>query len=1075
MITPSAGLPIRQFLLTLATGLFILAKLGATPAMEILYHLGYPPSAARGSMVLSPDGWFWGSGGGDGAGKIYRIREDGSHWEVVHTFDTTGGANPGGLALDGKGYAWGTSKAGGSAGFGVIYRINLFSGQFEHVTSFTGSFGALPGKAPDSTLTLDANGFLWGTTTQGGEADFGSIFKINTTTKAVTSVYSFGGASALAKGAGPECTLLDDGNGFLWGTTPKGGTLDRGTVFKFHKASGVLTTLVDFGSTSGTGTATRPGGGLTADGAGYYWGVTSGTVFKLHAQTGAYTPVVSGSNTPVAGDSRGPLVDDGEGNFWGVNRFSYSSIFKVNKASGVATQLITFNANSANEVPSFALMPDGKGFLWGATGFGGAGGKGGIFKVNIQTGEKSVVSDFSGVAANLRGRKPQSKLAVDGAGMIWGVTVRGGAQADGGTIFRLDPVTKRAQALHDFPQVNGDYPISGLTADANGNWWGNLMSWGGNSGEVYRVGRTTGAHLSIARVGTPDSSHYISTELTKDLSGNLWGATLSPTSVFKVDPQTGGVTIFPTDSLYTYRPLVLDNAGNLWGVTSYPNPGQIFRVDTATGVTTTAIQFTTDGATNRGANPEILIKGPTGDLWGTTELGGSQNKGTLFRIDPATGVLTTLVELANHPGVQFFQDLAFDAGGNLWGITGGLEGKLVRRDAVSGAITTHHQFGLLNGMPTGQERAGTLTAHPDGNLYGVSTSSGRENQGTIFRVRIGPSPETLVATDVFAGGAQLKGRVNPNAAASNWWFEYREAGGSFTQEWRTPVQSLPAGSQPQSVSRPLTGLVPGRSYEYRLAATNSEAFQVQYGEILPLVLPEPQGDIAITGPAGEDLGGGSVVQLVASVTKGRDYVFTLQNHGTLPLAAAAVSFTGANAADFSLVAAPPANLQPGATTTFTVRFIPPTAGTRQATLQLSGSGVPGFPINIGLSGTAVSKTEDSDGDGLSDAAELELASFGFDWQVPQEELVEKFSAGTAQMDLYTVSQFQALRPRSMMIGKNPQTGKFSLMLDWQRSVNLTSWQDFPLQPSEVSVEPGGDIRLEFNPGSGTEFFRVEMD
>jgi hypothetical protein len=117
---------------------------------------------------------------------------------------------------------------------------------------------------------------------------------------------------------------------------------------------------------------------------------------------------------------------------------------------------------------------------------------------------------------------------------------------------------------------------------------------------------------------------------------------------------------------------------------------------------------------------------------------------------------------------------------------------------------------------------------------------------------------------------------------------------------------------------------------------------------------------------------------------------------------------------------------------------------------------------------------DTDGDGLNDAAELELGSLGFDWQVPQADKVGAFLAGTAQVGLYTEAQLRALRPGSPLIKRQPD-GKFSLSLDWKRSTDLLSWEDFPASPAGVSVDPSGDIRFEFEAGEDTEFFRVEMD
>ena len=62
---------------------------------------------------------------------------------------------------------------------------------------------------------------------------------------------------------------------------------------------------------------------------------------------------------------------------------------------------------------------------------------------------------------------------------------------------------------------------------------------------------------------------------------------------------------------------------------------------------TVLVEFTRNGATNKGAWPNGLIFGSDGDIYGTTEYGGANNYGTVFKMTPA-GALTTLVEFAGN-------------------------------------------------------------------------------------------------------------------------------------------------------------------------------------------------------------------------------------------------------------------------------------------------------------------------------------------------------------------------------------------------------------------------------------------
>ncbi len=77
-----------------------------------------------------------------------------------------------------------------------------------------------------------------------------------------------GTASSYAQGRAPLATPYYYGAGNLWGVTRVGSQSDTGTVFKVATATGVLTTVRNFGFLTG---ANSPENGLTADGKGYMW------------------------------------------------------------------------------------------------------------------------------------------------------------------------------------------------------------------------------------------------------------------------------------------------------------------------------------------------------------------------------------------------------------------------------------------------------------------------------------------------------------------------------------------------------------------------------------------------------------------------------------------------------------------------------------------------------------------------------------------------------------------------------------------------------------------------------------
>ncbi len=81
-----------------------------------------------------------------------------------------------------------------------------------------------------------------------------------------------------------------------------------------------------------------------------------------------------------------------------------------------------------------------------------------------------------------------------------------------------------------------------------------------------------------------------------------------------------------------------------------------------------------------------------------------------------------------------------------------------------------------------------------------------------------------------------------------------------------------------------------------------------------------------------------------------DRTFTIINNGNVALTIGALTFSGAHAADFSVVTAPPATLAIGASTTFVIRFNPSAVGLRTATVSIINSDSNENPYTFAVSG-----------------------------------------------------------------------------------------------------------------------------
>jgi uncharacterized repeat protein (TIGR03803 family) len=170
--------------------------------------------------------------------------------------------------------------------------------------------------------------------------------------------------------------------------------------------------------------------------------------------------------------------------------------------------------------------------------------------------------------------------------------------------------------------------------------------------------------------------------------------------------------------------------------------GTVFRI-TATGEETVLHSFAA-GPTD-GANPEILIQGSDGNFYGTTDVGGASNQGTVFRLTPQ-GVETILYSFAGGSDGAGAQGLVQGSDGNFYGTTGSggaNNAGTVFRLTPGGVETILYSFtGTSYAGPDGANPVGQLVQGSDGNFYGVTALGGLPSPvvnntttcGTVFKV-----------------------------------------------------------------------------------------------------------------------------------------------------------------------------------------------------------------------------------------------------------------------------------------------------------------------------------------------------
>ena len=93
----------------------------------------------------------------------------------------------------------------------------------------------------------------------------------------------------------------------------------------------------------------------------------------------------------------------------------------------------------------------------------------------------------------------------------------------------------------------------------------------------------------------------------------------------------------------------------------------VFKLAPKTGKETVLYTFTggADGSTPYGG----VIPNKAGKLFGTTEQGGTSTYGTIFGLDPRTGTETVLHDFTGPEGAFPLDGLTQDSAGNLYGTT----------------------------------------------------------------------------------------------------------------------------------------------------------------------------------------------------------------------------------------------------------------------------------------------------------------------------------------------------------------------------------------------------------------------
>jgi uncharacterized repeat protein (TIGR03803 family) len=522
-----------------AAGIF---RLSLDGALTLLFRFPRPfDDLYLHPLVQASDGNFYGtstdSWGAPDASNVFRMTPQGVV-TILHSFpipENIYAVIGAGLTLAPDGNLYGLATAGGAFGRGEVFRITPSSGTYTAVHAFTGWLDG--GNPTSSPLTLGADGFLYGTTSNGGAYAQGTIFRMSLD-GTLTTLYA---VAAGPEGANPRAALVQASDGNFYGTTYYGGLYDHGTIFR-TTPSGATTTLYTF---------------------------TGG-------QDGGY---------PMAS-----LIQGSDGNLYGTTSlngaYNAGTVFQVT-TSGVLRTYHAFAGGADGAYPQAELIQGRDGSFYGTTYGGRTFGHGTVFRMAAD-GAVTILHVFAGDA---EGAEPVAGLLQTADGTLYGT-----ASSDGrpyyenygpcpllyGTVFSITP-TGTFRTLHVFDGTDGRTPASRLVPARDGTLYGTTSGRCESGANIFRM-NLDGTVTTLKR-------DVYSPGLVQAADGNFYGS--SHSQLIQITP-TGAVAAVHTFAglgEYGYLvPLIQARDGNLYGAgagAAYPHGfyayplGFLFRVDLA--------------------------------------------------------------------------------------------------------------------------------------------------------------------------------------------------------------------------------------------------------------------------------------------------------------------------------------------------------------------------------------------------------------------------------------------------------------------------------------------------------------
>ena len=306
----------------------------------------------------------------------------------------------------------------------------------------------------------------------------------------------------------------------------------------------------------------------------------------------------------------------------------------------------------------------------------------------------------------------------------------------------------------------GTCVVSGVVFGPDGHLYGAASYGSADPGMVFKLTPQVGPCRDLRCLWTVNDLHDFrygpNGDLIWDQQGNIYGTamnggTYGNGAVYELTPSENGYTervLYSfsggADGGYPWAGVVFDNKGNLFGTTPDGGSngyGTVFELTYVVGAgwmehVLYSFQNASDGYAPRGG----LVVDYAGNLYGTTNQGGSGGGGTVFELSPSgdTWTFKLLYSFSGGSWCGPYATLTMDGSGNLLGTTG-CDG-IYNQGSVFKLSNTQHGWVYTSlhdftGNSDGGGIAGKISIDTDGTLYGTAAYGGVNDRGVVWMIK----------------------------------------------------------------------------------------------------------------------------------------------------------------------------------------------------------------------------------------------------------------------------------------------------------------------------------------------------